>query len=330
MIGGTATAQNVLLQDAPSGSWQIQTKLDVSTLTNEGEQAGFILWQGENPNTFAKITYISKGTFAQYEWVATRNGAAQISAGPQISTPDGDVWLRVSTNGSGTYIAEGSTNGEDWQQIAGDITEPRRPGDAEVRPQGLRQREHRELRRVRLVPRGLLGPRAADARRPTLDGDEPTASSAGTRRAPQVDADRRRRRAGRGRQDLLPRSTAGRRLAHLRGPVHGRRRRVSTSSSTSPPTWRRTSRRPSGSRSASTARRRVPEATMTGNQDTGPLRGHAQRARRRQGLGHRADRVPRRRRAVDDLLGHGRPGDLRRLRGLARPVEAGAERRAST
>ena len=102
----------MLLQDAPSGSWQIQVKLDVSTLTQEGEQAGFILWHSENPNTFAKITYISKGTFAQYEWVATRNSTAQISAGPQISTPDGDVWLRVSANGSGTYVAEGSTNGE--------------------------------------------------------------------------------------------------------------------------------------------------------------------------------------------------------------------------
>ncbi len=186
MIGSKATAQNVLLQDAPSGSWQIQAKLDVSTLVNEGEQAGFILWQGENPNTFAKITYISKGTFAQYEWVATRNGTAQISAGPQISTPDGDVWLRVSTNGSGTYVAEGSTNGEDWQQIAGDDHESRRSGDAEVRPQGLRQREHHELRRVRLVPRRLLGPRAADH-----DG----------RRC------RRRRRRAR----LVPASAAGRR-----------------------------------------------------------------------------------------------------------------------
>ena len=76
MIATQANAQNVLLQDAPSGSWQIQVKLDVTTLVNEGEQAGFILWQGENPNTFAKITYISKGTFAQYEWVATRNNAA--------------------------------------------------------------------------------------------------------------------------------------------------------------------------------------------------------------------------------------------------------------
>jgi PKD repeat protein len=123
MIGTDADARNVLLQDAPSGSWQIQTKLDVSTLTNSGEQAGFVLWQSEGPNTFAKITYISKDTFSQYEWVATRNNTSQISAGPQISTPDGDVWLRVSHNGSGTYIAEGSVNGEDWIKIAGDITD---------------------------------------------------------------------------------------------------------------------------------------------------------------------------------------------------------------
>jgi glucose/arabinose dehydrogenase/PKD repeat protein len=135
MIGDQASAQNVLLQDAPSGSWQIQTKLDVSTLTNEGEQAGFILWQRENPNTFAKITYISKGTFSQYEWVATRNNQSQISAGPQISTPDGDVWLRVSHNGSGTYIAEGSVNGEDWIKIAGDITDL---GDPETLQFGLK------------------------------------------------------------------------------------------------------------------------------------------------------------------------------------------------
>ncbi len=33
-----------------SGAWQIQTKLDVSTLVNEGEQAGLVLWNSENPN----------------------------------------------------------------------------------------------------------------------------------------------------------------------------------------------------------------------------------------------------------------------------------------
>lgn len=122
MYGAQATAKNVLVQDAPSGPWQIQTKLDVSTLTLEGEQAGFILWQGENPNNFTKITYISKGTYSQYEWVATRAGTADIHTGSQISTPDGDVYLRVTSNGSGTYVAEGSTNGETWQPIADPIT----------------------------------------------------------------------------------------------------------------------------------------------------------------------------------------------------------------
>ena len=122
MIGDQNTAQNVLLQDAPDGSWQIQTKVDVSTLNLEGEQAGIVLWQREDPNTFAKITYIDKGASSQYEWVSTTNDAGQISAGPQISTPDGDVYLRVSSDGAGTYVAEGSTNGEEWVKIAGDIT----------------------------------------------------------------------------------------------------------------------------------------------------------------------------------------------------------------
>ena len=123
MIGGTATAQNLLLQNAPSGSWQATIKLDVSTLTNEGEQAGFILWSRENPNTFAKITYISKGSFQQWEWVATRNNVSQISTGAQIPARPSDAWLRLSANGAGTYIAEGSTDGETWQQIAGPITD---------------------------------------------------------------------------------------------------------------------------------------------------------------------------------------------------------------
>ena len=132
MIGGTATAQNVLLQDAPDGSWQATTKLDVSTLTTAGDQAGFILWNSENPNTFAKITYISKGTTQQFEWVGTRNNVSQISTGPSIPARPSDAYLRLSSNGSGTYIAEGSTDGETWQQIAGPITDIGTPGTVKV------------------------------------------------------------------------------------------------------------------------------------------------------------------------------------------------------
>jgi PKD repeat protein len=122
MIGNTATAKNVLLQDAPDGSWQATTRLDVSTLTTSGDQAGFILWQSENPNTFAKVTFISKGATQQYEYVATRNGASDIHTGPSITPHPSEVYLRLTANGSGTYIAEGSTDGETWQAISTPIT----------------------------------------------------------------------------------------------------------------------------------------------------------------------------------------------------------------
>ncbi len=122
MIGDEATAKNVILRDAPDGSWQATTRLDVSTLTTTGDQAGFILWQKEDPNTFAKITFISKGATQQYEYVATRENASDIHAGPQISVHPTDVYLRLTANGSGTYIAEGSTDGETWQQISSPIT----------------------------------------------------------------------------------------------------------------------------------------------------------------------------------------------------------------
>jgi PKD repeat protein/glucose/arabinose dehydrogenase/type 1 glutamine amidotransferase len=122
MIGDTATAKNVLLQDAPDGDWQATTRFDASTLTAEGDQAGFVLWNGEDPNTFAKITYISKGSYAQFEWVATREDEADIHGGATRFAPaEGDVYLRLSTNGDGKYIAEGSTDGDHYTQISDPI-----------------------------------------------------------------------------------------------------------------------------------------------------------------------------------------------------------------
>ena len=86
----------------PPAAGRSTTKLDVSTLTNAGEQAGFVLWQSENPNTFAKITYISKGTSQQYEWVATRNNGGPTSRPARRSRRrPTDVYLRVSANGAG-------------------------------------------------------------------------------------------------------------------------------------------------------------------------------------------------------------------------------------
>jgi glucose/arabinose dehydrogenase/type 1 glutamine amidotransferase/PKD repeat protein len=124
MIGNTASAQNVLLQPTPAGSWVVSTKLDVSTLTNSGEQAGLILWnkEGQGANTFAKVVYINKGGTRRFEYVATRNSGQDIQAGPEFTSTPSEVYLRVSSNGSGTMIAESSFDGEQWSQIASPIT----------------------------------------------------------------------------------------------------------------------------------------------------------------------------------------------------------------
>ena len=100
----------------------VTTRMRVTELTDEGQQAGLVLWQGENPNTFAKIVYINKGTTRRFEYVATRDGAQDIQAGPTFSASAREAYLRVRTNGNGTYIAEGSLDGDEWMPIASPIS----------------------------------------------------------------------------------------------------------------------------------------------------------------------------------------------------------------
>ena len=129
MIGQTNTARNVLLQRAPAGSWVISTKINTSELTNEGEQAGLILWQSERSgtpvtgqNNFAKIVYINKGITRRFEYVSTRNNGQDIQNSPEFTENPTEVYMRVSSNGTNRIIAEGSFDGETWTQIANPIT----------------------------------------------------------------------------------------------------------------------------------------------------------------------------------------------------------------
>ena len=58
----------------------ISTKLNVSELTNDGEQAGLVLWQSEgtNNNNFAKIVYINKGASRALRVRLDRNSGQDI------------------------------------------------------------------------------------------------------------------------------------------------------------------------------------------------------------------------------------------------------------
>ncbi len=130
MIGGTATAQNVLLQNAPQGSWQATTKLDVSTLTTSGDQAGFILWKQREPEQLRRRSPTSpRAPRSSTSGWRRINGVSDIHAGPSIAARPTDAYLRLSANGAGTFIAEGSSDGETWVPISTPITglgDPRR------------------------------------------------------------------------------------------------------------------------------------------------------------------------------------------------------------
>jgi PKD repeat protein/type 1 glutamine amidotransferase len=126
MIGGTATAQNVLLQQVPSGrGWTATTKVGIADLSNSGEQTGLVLWQSENPNNFAKVVFINKGNGTRwFEYVlTTNNGTVRLpNTGPLTNIPD-DVYLRAVSNGQGTVTAEWSFDNEEWHPIGDPITE---------------------------------------------------------------------------------------------------------------------------------------------------------------------------------------------------------------
>ena len=103
----------------------ISTKINISELTNEGEQAGLILWQSEGhrtANNFAKIVYINKGITRRFEYVSTRNSGQDIQNSPEFTENPSEVYMRVSSNGTNRIIAEGSFDGETWTQIANPIT----------------------------------------------------------------------------------------------------------------------------------------------------------------------------------------------------------------
>ena len=125
MIGGTASAQNVLLQDAPFSPWVAETKLNVADLDSGGEQAGLMIWQSEDPNNFAKVVFIHKPDGVEWvEYVLTTDGATRrLPNTGALGDIEGDVYLRAISNGTGTIVPQYSLDGQTWNPVGPVITE---------------------------------------------------------------------------------------------------------------------------------------------------------------------------------------------------------------
>jgi beta-xylosidase len=110
------TAPNLIGQPVPAGSWQAETKVDLTT-TQQGQQAGLLLYK-ENEN-WAKVVLVRTGAgTAQIEFVRVRNDAYQLDQPFNVSVPTTTTsfHLRLRSNGS-RATAVWSADGTTWAQV---------------------------------------------------------------------------------------------------------------------------------------------------------------------------------------------------------------------
>ncbi len=118
--GNRDTAQNVVLQDLPSGAWTATTQLDSKAFTREGQQAGFIVRKDDK--TFSKFVVINKGTQGRwFEHIFTNDQQPRLEIGTDTTAPLNDsfpalVYIRVVSDGN-TIRGEYSGDGSSWTPI---------------------------------------------------------------------------------------------------------------------------------------------------------------------------------------------------------------------
>ncbi|HWK29672.1 MAG TPA: DUF1349 domain-containing protein [Solirubrobacter sp.] len=120
MYGDRATAQNLILQDAPAGAWTATTRLDSKAFDREGQQAGFIVRKDDA--TFSKLVVINKGSQGRwFEHVFTANQQPRLEIGTDTTAPLDDtfprlVYIRAISDGE-TLRGEYSGDGKTWSPI---------------------------------------------------------------------------------------------------------------------------------------------------------------------------------------------------------------------
>ena len=123
LFGGTASAENVVIQDAPNGGWTATLQLESGDLDANGEQAGLVLWKGEGAgvNAFGKVVAIQTNAgVRRYEAIWTDGSGLAVplgSSGADVSSLPADAQLRIRYDGR-TAVAEHSPDGGlTWTQI---------------------------------------------------------------------------------------------------------------------------------------------------------------------------------------------------------------------
>jgi regulation of enolase protein 1 (concanavalin A-like superfamily) len=125
LFGDRDTAQNVVLQNTPTGAWTATAQFNTSALTAEGQQTGIVVRKGtkntETPaTTFSKFVFINKGGGnLRFEHIFTRNQQARLEDADFTPTlPAGfPAVVKVRVISDGTTIRGEYASGSTWLPI---------------------------------------------------------------------------------------------------------------------------------------------------------------------------------------------------------------------
>jgi regulation of enolase protein 1 (concanavalin A-like superfamily) len=117
--GGNTGPTNFILQNAPSGDWTAQTKVDGSLLDEQYQQAGLLVY-GDDDN-YVKLDFIADNTAGQAvsRRIEFRSeiGAAVQDPQPNVSNLTSAVWHLRLTKAGNTYTAAYSADGTEWTTL---------------------------------------------------------------------------------------------------------------------------------------------------------------------------------------------------------------------
>lgn len=118
MFGNNTNAENIVLQRAPQGAWEITTKLHMPFSGKEYEQAGIFVYGSDSD--FAKLTFMNAPEGRVFEFTLQDNGTAlfdsELDLAQVPASYTNEVYLRIRNDGS-SLTAAYSADGSDWTEF---------------------------------------------------------------------------------------------------------------------------------------------------------------------------------------------------------------------
>ena len=163
LYGPGTSARNILVQDLPTGAWEVTAKITTDPLTENYQQAGLRIYSGDND--WASVHMIYAGTGRDFEFIYEDDGTPRNEAADKLGGIPADApttyYVRLASDGTDVR-AYYSYDGTTFSQVGRPAPISTLAGSADRAGRAVRPGGHVPGRPLRLDP---VQPGRADRRR---------------------------------------------------------------------------------------------------------------------------------------------------------------------